>query len=99
MAKPKVCVSFSYPDTTFATKLVSDLTASGVDAWMYTDDSRAGLYQAPTGRDLADCDWFLLVLTPSAIESLRVQNAVRTAFYLANEGRIKDVIFIKATDI
>jgi TIR domain-containing protein len=99
MARPKIFVSHSSLDTAFASKLVTDLKAAGADAWMDTNDLGAGNFQQGISEALANCEWFLLVLTPNALVSDWVRMEVDAAIWLKHQKRIKELIFIKAADI
>lgn len=98
-AKPKIFVSHSSLDTEFASKLVSDLNAAGAQAWMDVNDLGAGGFQSGIDEALADCRWFLLVLTRNALASEWVRQEVYAANRLKNQGNIVDLIFIKAADV
>jgi hypothetical protein len=99
MAKPKIFVSHSTQDNDFATRLVNHLNAAEAQAWMDTNDAGAGNFQQRINEALADCEWFLLVLTRNALASPWVRQEVDAANRLKNQGKIKDLIFIKAGDV
>jgi TIR domain len=99
MAKPKIFVSHSTKDTAFASTLVNDLNTAGAQAWMDVNDLGAGNFQANISKALADCEWFLLVLTPNALSSDWVRMEVDAAIRLKHQKRIKELIFIKAADV
>lgn len=99
MAKPIVFVSHSSLDTAFASKLVSDLNAAGAQAWMDSNDLGPGNFQQRISEALAECEWFLLVLTPSALVSDWVRMEVDAAIRLKHQMRIRELIFIQATDV
>ncbi len=96
MAKPKIFVSHSTKDNAFATKLVNDLKAAGADAWMDVNDLGAGNFQQRISEALADCEWFLLVLTPNALSSDWVGMEVDAAIRLKHQKRVQELIFVKA---
>jgi TIR domain-containing protein len=98
-AKPKIFVSHSTKDTSFATKLVQDLSAAGTQAWMDVNDLGAGNFQERIDKALADCEWFLLVLTRNALASEWVRQEVYAANRLKNQGKIKQLVFIKAGEV
>jgi serine/threonine-protein kinase len=99
MAKPRVFVSHSSLDAAFATKLVNDLNAAGAQAWLDNNDLGPGNFQQHISDALVDCEWFLLVLTRNALESDWVRMEVDAAIRLKLQQRIKELIFIKATDV
>ena len=69
MAQPKIFVSHSSDDTAFAMSLVADLCAAGAHAWLDTNDLGAGNFQERISTALAECEWFVLVLTRNALAS------------------------------
>lgn len=99
MAQPKVFVSHSHVDDAFAERLVKDLRAAGADAWLDKTDLGAGDFQARISAALGGCEWFVLVLTRSALASKWVVQEVNAANSLKHQGRIQDLIFIQAGPI
>lgn len=97
--RPKIFVSHSTKDTAFATKLVQDLSAAGAQAWMDVNDLGAGNFQERIDKALAECEWFLLVLTRNALTSEWVRQEVYAANRLKNQGKINQLIFIKAGEV
>lgn len=96
MAQPKAFVSHSHVDDAFAEQLVYDLRMAGADAWLDKTDLGAGDFQTGIGAALERCEWFVLVLTKSAIESPWVTQEVHAANRLKHQMRIRDLILIKA---
>ena len=96
MAQPKVFVSHSHEDDVLAERLVADLRAAGADAWLDKTDLGAGNFQQRISQALEACDWFVLVLTKSALASPWVGQEVDAANRLKHQGRIRDLIFVKA---
>jgi len=99
MAKPKIFVSHSTKDNAFASTLVNDLNAAGAQAWMDVNDLGAGNFPENISEALADCEWFVLVLTRNALASDWVHMEVDAAIRLRHQKQVKDLIFIKASDI
>jgi hypothetical protein len=99
MTEPKVFVSHSSLDTKFASKLVEDLNAAGAKAWLDSNELGAGDFQERISKALADCEWFLVVLTPNALASPWVRQEVNAANRLKHQHQIHDLIFIKATEV
>lgn len=99
MAKPKIFVSHSTKDNAFATKLVNDLKGAGADAWMDVNDLGAGSFPQRIGEALADCQWFLLVLTRNTLASEWVKQEVDAAIVLKNQGQIHEIIIVKADSV
>ena len=89
MAKPKIFVSHSTNDNDFATKLVNDLNAAGAQAWMDMKDLGAGNFQENISKALADCEWFVLVLTRNALASDWVRMEVDAAIRLKHKKQIR----------
>ena len=73
---PRIFVSHSSADSTFAERLVSELRRAGAEAWIYEGDSTAGNIIARIDQMLAASDWLVLVLSPDAIASSYVQTEV-----------------------
>lgn len=96
VSKPKIFVSHSSKDATFASKLVNHLKAAGADAWMDVNDLGAGNFQQGISKALDECEWFILVLTQNALDSQWVLQEVDAANRLKNQGQIRNLIFIKA---
>jgi formylglycine-generating enzyme required for sulfatase activity len=96
MAQPKIFVSHSHADDSFTEMLVADLCRSGADAWMDKTDLGAGNFQQRISDALANCEWFVLVLSRDALASPWVVQEVDAANRLKNQGQIRDLIFIKA---
>src|SRR5215472_13038635 len=96
MAQPKIFVSHSSKDSSFAETLVADLRQFGADAWMDKTDLGAGNFQQRISEALADCEWFVLVLTKDALASPWVRQEVDAANRLKNQGKIHDLIFVQA---
>ena len=96
MPQPKVFVSHSSHDLVFAQRFIADLRAAGIDAWIDQAGSQMGDFQRRINEALADCKWFVLVLTPAALSSQWVQHEVGAAIRLKNLGQIRDLIFIRA---
>lgn len=99
MAQPKVFVSHSHVNDAFAERLVADLRAAGVEAWLDKTDLGPGNFQQHINNGLTACDWFVLVLTRSALGSPWVQQEVDAANRLKHQGRIQDLIFIQAEPV
>ena len=99
MAQPKIFVSHSHKDDAFTERLVEDLRQAGADAWMDKTDLGAGNFQQRISEALADCEWFVLVLTRSALASTWVSQEVEAANILKHAGQIRDLIFLQASPV
>lgn len=97
--EPKVFVSYSQVDDAFAKRFVADLRTAGADVWTYKSDHSAGDFQERIDAALTNCEWFVLVLTKSALTSTWVQQEVHAANRLKHQKRIRDLIFVKAASV
>ena len=80
-----------------ARRFIADLKASGAE--VITDSERipdANLVSYLT-RELGRCDYFILIQTPQALRSLRVQGAVNLALQVVAQKRMKGVLRLIAT--
>jgi len=77
----KVFVSHSTADREFVeSEIVTAIRECGAEPWYAPDNIRsAEIFERSIVAGLEDCDWFLLVLTPKAIESEWVQAEVHWA--------------------
>src|SRR5271166_6556293 len=96
MAQPKVFVSHSHADNAFAERLAADLHAAGVVVWMDVADLGAGDFQQRINAALMDCEWVVLVLTDAALASPWVTQEINAAIRLKHQGRLRDLIFVRA---
>jgi TIR domain len=92
-SQPKIFVSHSHKDDAFTECLVGDLRQAGANAWMDNTGLGAGNFQQRISEALADCEWFVLVLTRDALVSSWVRQEVDAANRLKNQGKIHDLIF------
>jgi len=99
MAPPKIFVSHSSKDIAFAERLVADLNEAGADAWLDTTELGAGNFQQRISEALGQCEWFVLVLTRSALQSPWVRQEVDAANALKHSGQIRDLIFVRAEPV
>jgi hypothetical protein len=99
MAQPKIFVSHSHDDDEFAEKLVKDLNVAGAKAWLDKNEIGAGDFQARINKALADCEWFLLVLSRNALASTWVQQEVNAANARKHLRQIQNLIFIQAAPL
>jgi tetratricopeptide (TPR) repeat protein len=102
MAEPvRVFVSHHHgPDeNTFTARLVGDLRAAGVNAWVDVVDIDHGAFLRQINQALASREWFVLVLSPGALESQWVGMETDVAIQLKLDGRMKDIIPIIAVPI
>ena len=91
---PRVFVSHSSLDTEFVEKeIVAPLRRHGVDVW-YARDSIATTdeWDRRITAALKDCEWFLVVLSPRAVDSEWVRNEVHWALE-HRKDRVVSVLF------
>ena len=76
----EVFLSHSHHDKRLAARLARELRRHGVAAW-YSERHIAGAQQwlDEIGRALKRCDWFIVVLTPEAVDSMWVKREVAAA--------------------
>lgn len=78
---PKVFISYSFQDEKFVQgELVPFLRNNRVETWSYESDIKtAEEWERKIMTGLVSCDWFLLVMSPSAIDSEWVKAEVHWA--------------------
>jgi hypothetical protein len=86
-------------DVPFASKLAADLETAGMQVWIDVYDLGAGPFQEDISKALANCQWFLLVLSPFALDSAWVRMEVDAAIRLKHKKRITQLIFVKAAEV
>jgi hypothetical protein len=89
----RICVSYEATGTAFATQLLTDLRNAGAE--VVTE--RVGASLAPTdGRflseELPQCQYLIVVQTPEALQSPRVQTIVDTALKYVQAGQMAEVL-------
>ena len=86
----EVFLSHSSQDRPFAQRLVRVLRRHGIPVW-YSDTNIKGGQQwhDEIGAALKRCDWLVLVLSPSAVESMWVK---RELLYALQQDRFNDRI-------
>ncbi|MBV9690337.1 MAG: TIR domain-containing protein [Ktedonobacteraceae bacterium] len=100
MAGPRIFVSY-YVDGTadhdyrFATQLITDLRAHGAEVVESVGSAGKDIAQW-LNEVLPGCQWCILVQTPRAVRSLRVQMEVNTAFNLVMQQRMQGIIPVLA---
>jgi len=76
----KVFISYSHQDKSFAQKLAGELESYGIKVWWDFDSLKGGQdWQKEIERGIKQSDFFLIVLTPDAIESKWVGNEITYA--------------------
>ena len=89
--RPKqVFLSHATGDRKWADRTAALLRRHGVPVWYSRAHLRgAQQWQQDIGLALKRCDWFLLILSPSAVKSMWVK---RELFYALNQRRYQDRI-------
>lgn len=76
----KVFISYSHQDKSFVKKLSAELEGQGVKVWWDYDSLQGGQdWQKEIELGIKQCDFFLVVLTPEAVESEWVGNEITYA--------------------
>lgn len=76
----KVFISYAHKDKTFAKKLAGELENAGMKVWWDFDSLKGGQdWQKEIERGIKQCDFFLVALTPDAVESEWVGNEITYA--------------------
>lgn len=74
MRPAEVFLSHASADRAFASELAEALRSHGVPVWYSRTDIRGTQqWHDEIGAALGRCDWFLVVLTPAAVESMWVK--------------------------
>jgi predicted component of type VI protein secretion system len=86
----EVFLSHASHDQAKARRLRNKLVAYGIPVWFSAHHIRgAQQWQDEIGKALARCDWFLLLLTPHAVESMWVKREVN---FVLSEKRYQERI-------
>lgn len=96
MTPPRIFVSHSHQDDAFTQRLVDDLHRAGGDVWVDKAGIQHGNFMERIDEALARSEWFVLVLTPNAIESAYVRQETYTALHRVQQGLMRAVIPILA---
>ncbi len=104
MGGPHIFVSYdvtdtAYENTSMTMQLISDLRHAGAE--IITDSSAVsnGAFVHFLNQMLLRCQWLILVQTPQALQSLRVQTSVNTALHLVAQQRMKGVVRVIVSSI
>jgi Domain of Unknown Function (DUF1080)/TIR domain len=96
VSSPRIFVSYMRTEdergAEIARQLIADLQANGAE--IVTDNETISDAQFMTflNRELPRCQYLILVQTPAALKSLRVQTAVNMALTMAAQNRIRNVL-------
>jgi hypothetical protein len=90
MIPTELFVSYSSLDHEFATRLVATLRHHGVPVWFAPSNILgAQQWHDELGAALRRCDWFLIVLSPNAVDSMWVR---RELAYALRQRRLSNRI-------
>jgi hypothetical protein len=92
MSQPRIFVSYSRKDRDITQRLVADLQKAGAEVWVDVEGIRSGNFMQAIDKALAECDWMVLILSPSALESQYVPEETYTALHRVKQGYMKGVI-------
>lgn len=90
-------ISYSHNDSELVSRLLKDLTATGLSIWLDTRSIRAGQrWNRAIQQAIMDSTIFLLVLTPASVQSSYVQKEIARALF---ERKLFIPILCKDCDI
>src|SRR5437773_1607080 len=84
----RIFVSYGQEDAGFAMQLMTDLRNAGVEVVTDNTELHDSAFEQFLKEELAQCQQLVVVQTPEALKSPRVQTVVRTAFKLAQKGQM-----------
>jgi TIR domain len=88
---PATFISYSREDGTFVLRLAQDLNASGANVWLDKLEIKPGQrWPLVVQEALTKCPQLLVVMSPSSVESQRVQEEV---FFAIDEGKTVIPVF------
>ena len=90
MPQREVFLSHSSRDRKFASELAEVLRGHGIPVWYSKTHIRgARQWHDAFGRALARCTWFVIILSPGAVDSMWVKNEL---LFALNQRRYRDKI-------
>ena len=90
MPQREVFLSHSSRDRKFATELAEVLRRHGIPVWYSKTHIRgARQWHDAIGRALARCTWFVIILSPGAVDSMWVKNEL---LFALNQRRYRERI-------
>lgn len=101
MADTRVFISYAFvneqhPDYLFVEELARDLRQAGVGVIIDTTNVGEQAFVHRLNTVLPGCQWMIVVLTPEALQSLRLQMSVSSAMNLLSEKKIRDIFVLAA---
>lgn len=85
-------VSKNHPDYLFAVQLARDLRGAGADVLIDETNVNEQRLAQRLNQVLPSCQWLIVIQSPDALQSLRVQMAVSTTIHLVNQKKIQGVL-------
>jgi hypothetical protein len=95
-----ICYAFvdeQHPDYIFAQRLAEDLRKAGADVVVDTANVGEQAFVQRLNRVLPSCQWLIVVQTPAALQSLRMQMSVSSALNLVSQKKMQKVLAVIAT--
>lgn len=77
MRPTELFLSYSSLDTAFATSIIDVLHRHGISVWSQRNIVGAMQWQDEIGAALRRCDWFAVILSPHAVNSMWVSREMR----------------------
>lgn len=94
-ARPRVFLSYAESDNAFADRLSKDLTKLGADVIADADGPRGEAF-AEALNDGAEADAFILVLSPAAVNSKEVRQAMSAAMAHSDDALMREPVLVVA---
>lgn len=92
MGQVRVFLSYSRQDSAEMERVVRDLRAAGAEVWVDVASITDGNFMQRINEGLGKCEWFVVILTPHALQSPAVRTEVDTAILLHWNRKLQGVI-------
>jgi internalin A len=93
----KVFISYSHDDKSFAKKIASELEIAGMKVWWDSSGLKGGQdWQEEIEKAIAQCQYFLIVLSPESILSEWVGNEIT---YAVQKGKLIIPLYMKPCEV
>jgi hypothetical protein len=92
----RIFVSYEATDAAFATQLLTDLQAAGVEIITESRGLDDAAFRQFLHQELSQCQYLIVVQTPEALQAPRVQAAVERALQQVQAGQMKGVLRVLA---
>jgi hypothetical protein len=102
MANTRVFISYAFvdehhPDYLFVQRFAEDLRRAGADVVVDTANVGEQAFVQRLNRVLPTCPWLIVIQSPEALQSLRVQMSVNMALQLVTQRQMQEVLAVVAT--